>query len=109
MRIGRFQWPGVKGFVESQQTVAANFDTTRSDSGPGADKIHNENHSKESCKLAAVSPLVVRVASSTFKPRMEQEEARASTMVKADVLNFSLKDPLLTAQAEPARRDARTG
>ena len=46
--IGCFQRPSVEGLVESRQTVAANFDTIRSNPGPGADKVHEENDSKES-------------------------------------------------------------
>ena len=55
VRIGRFQEPGIEGFVESWQTVAANFNTARTRSAsPGTDKIHEENDSKESSKLATV-------------------------------------------------------
>ena len=62
VRIGRLQGPGIEGFVESRQTVASNFDAARSNFGQGTDKIHKENDSEESSKLAPVGPLVVRVA-----------------------------------------------
>ena len=48
VRIERFQGPGVKDLVESRQTLAANFDTSRCNVGPGADKGYNENDSEES-------------------------------------------------------------
>ena len=62
VRIRRFHWPGVEGFVESREAVAADFDATRSDAGPGAETVHYENYSEESRKLAAVGTLIVRMA-----------------------------------------------
>ena len=61
VRIGRFQGAGVEGLVESQHTIAANFDTAKLNVGPGADQIHDENNSKEASKLATVGTLVIRV------------------------------------------------
>ena len=62
VRIRRFHWPGVKGFVESREAVATDFDAARSNAGPRAETIHLENCSKESRELAAASALVIRVS-----------------------------------------------
>ena len=48
--------------VESREAVATDFDATRSNAGPGAETVHNENYSEESRELAAAGTLIVRVA-----------------------------------------------
>ena len=62
MRIRRFHWPGVEGFVESREAVATDFDPARSNARPGAEMVHDENDSKESRELAAAGALIVRVS-----------------------------------------------
>ena len=46
--MGRFQGPGIESLVESQQAITVNSDTSRLNVGLGADKVHDENDSKDS-------------------------------------------------------------
>ena len=62
VRIRRFHWLGVEGFVESREAVATDFDPARSNACPGAEMVHDENDSKESRELAAAGALIVRVS-----------------------------------------------
>ena len=48
VRIRRFHWPGVEGFVESREAVATDFDAARSNAGPRAEMVHDKNCSEES-------------------------------------------------------------
>ena len=111
MRIRRFHWPGIKGFVESRQAVTTNFNTARSNAGPRAETIHQENYSKESCELATASALVIRVSRDKIQAHygagvgIDDGEGRCTELV----FEGPVTDCASRASSERGRRDARTG
>lgn len=90
------------------------FVTTRAHSSPTANIVENENNASKPLankpsSLLLRAPWSSGCLGTMFRPRMEQSWALLR-MMKAEAPNLSLKDPSLTAQADPSMRgDATTG
>jgi hypothetical protein len=61
VRISAFERLCAESLVESRESVAANLDTARSNTSPGAEEVNNMHNAIQSSKFAATWALVVRV------------------------------------------------